>query len=112
MAIARSTSDIPKNPAERREWIRMRLRLAGHTWRSLARQIGVSHQAIQQTASGRSSIPIEEALARTLGFTAQELFPEHWSTDGARIPVERPAFWRAKNNVLQPPVHVQKREVA
>lgn len=90
----------------------MRLRLAGLSWRSLARQIGVSPQAVQQTASGRPSIPIERALAEAIDVPPTALFAEHWTPAGVRIPNERTSLHRAKSTARGAGVHVQTREVA
>lgn len=90
----------------------MQLRLRGWSWRAVARDLGVSPQAVQHTASGRPSVPIERSLAARLGVTPQQLFPEHWSPEGRRIPVERTSLHKAKHSAVSAARHVQTREVA
>lgn len=88
----------------------MQLRLRGLSWSAVARQIGVSTQAVQQTASGRPSVPIERILAAHLGLTPRHLFDEHWTPDGVRIPVERASLHKAQNSDFAKRRHVQNRE--
>lgn len=90
----------------------MQFRLRGLSWRAVARDIGVSPQAVQHTASGRPSVPIERAISALLGLEPEQLFPEHWSPEGRRIPVERTSLHKAKHSVVSLPRHVQTREVA
>ncbi|WP_416347148.1 helix-turn-helix domain-containing protein [Castellaniella sp.] len=90
----------------------MHLRLRGLSWREVARQAGVSPQSIQQTASGRPSLPIEKILATAIGVSPRALFPEHWAATGARIPNERPSAGRAQDSSTRAPVHVENRESA
>lgn len=76
----------------------MQLKLRGFSWTSLGKSLGVSRQAVEKTALGSPSLPIEHALASSLGLTPQALFPEHWTSAGARIPPQRPLLHRAKNS--------------
>jgi len=112
MAVENATKDIPKNPAVRRAWIHMQLKLVGSSWTSFASLIGVTPQAVQKTAGGAPSLPIETALARALGLSPQQLFREHWTGAGVRIPKERASLHRAKDTASSAPRHVEKREVA
>ncbi|MBS7540642.1 helix-turn-helix domain-containing protein [Ancylobacter lacus] len=90
----------------------MRLRLVGLTWRSLARQIGVSPQVVQQTAAGAPSIPVEEAIAAAIGIAPRDLFHEHWTKSGDRIPIARPGLHKAKSSRPRAAAHAQKSEAA
>ena len=112
MAVANATFDTPKNPAVRRAWIHMQLKLVGSSWTSLAKEIGVTRQAVQATAAGAPSLPIERALAAALGVTPQALFPEHWTSAGARIPKQRTLLHRAKNSRSSEPCHGKSVEAA
>lgn len=76
---------MPTTPLHRREWIAYQLRLRGLSFRSLARQEGVTHQAVSAAALGGSSRPLQEALAETLGVAPQALFPELYDRDGTRL---------------------------
>lgn len=90
----------------------MQLKLVGSSWTSFAAEIGVTRQAVQATAAGAPSLPIENALASKLGVTPEALFPERWTSAGARIPKQRTELHRAKNSPSAAPRHVEKREVA
>lgn len=76
---------MPTTPVHRREWIAYQLRLRGLSFRSLARQEGVTHQAVSAAALGGSSRPLQEALAETLGVAPHALFPELYDRDGTRL---------------------------
>lgn len=76
----------------------MQLKLSGVSWTSLGASLGVSRQAVEKTAGGAPSLPIERALASSLGLSPEALFPEHWTTAGVRIPSHRPQLHRAKNS--------------
>jgi len=90
----------------------MQLRLAGLSWRGLARDLCVSPQAVQQTAAGRPSVPIERALAARLGLSPQQLFPEHWTSAGVRIPVERASLHKAQHSDIAKVRHGKNHEAA
>jgi len=79
-----STVNIPKNPAERRVWITGQLRLRGTSLRRLAVQEGVSPQAMSNALMLPSS-HLEEVIAKALGLTAQQLFPERFDANGNRL---------------------------
>jgi Ner family transcriptional regulator len=85
MTSAHATHDMPTTPRDRREWISYQLRLRGLSFRSLARQEGVTHQAVSAAALGGSSRPLQEALADTLGIAPHALFPELYDRDGTRL---------------------------
>ena len=72
----------------------------------------ISRQAIQSTAAGTPSLPIENALAVKLGVTPQALFPEHWTSVGTRIPKQRAELHRAQNSCFATAHHVEKRGAA
>lgn len=84
MSSAIATQIIPKNPAERRVWICGQLKLKGKSLRQLAKQEKVSHQAMS-TALVTSSSHLEVVIAKALGLTAQQLFPERFADTGERL---------------------------
>ncbi len=84
------SSDIPKNPSERRAWIQYQLRLQGTNFRALGKSIGCSQQAVSQAASGLPSFDVERAIADAIGIAHATLFPEHFRDNGERIPAARP----------------------
>ncbi|KAA5604034.1 hypothetical protein F1188_17740 [Roseospira marina] len=85
MEPAPATQDMPINPVHRRDWIGYQLRLRNLSFRAIARQEGVSHQAVCAAARGSSSRPLQEALAAALGLTPQALFPELYDEAGQRL---------------------------
>ncbi|RJF94843.1 hypothetical protein D3874_03240 [Oleomonas cavernae] len=112
MAIATSTLDIPKNPAERRAWILYRLKCKGSNFRALARELGCSHQAISIAAGGMPSRHIELALAARIGVRQQELFPEHYDKNGRRLPLARSTERIGKGSRPAAQHNVEKTEAA
>ena len=56
--------------------------------------------------------PIERTLANLLSVEPEQLFPEHWSPAGERIPKERAALHRAKNTRFVTSHHVEKKGAA
>ncbi|MFT0861662.1 helix-turn-helix domain-containing protein [Ancylobacter sp. G4_0304] len=90
----------------------MQLKLAGSSWTALAREIGVTRQAVQYAAGGQPSQFIERVLAAKIGVRPEDLFPEHWTSAGVRIPISQPLLQRAKHSDSASVRHVQSREVA
>lgn len=76
--------DIPANPSLRREWIKFQLRLRGTTLSAMARELGVSRQAIGQTLV--SSYPrIERAIAARLNMEPRDIWPERYARRKVKI---------------------------
>ncbi len=70
--------DIPVHPLLRREWIKFQLRLRGTTLSAMARELGVSRQAMGQTLV--SSYPkMEQAIATRLGLEPWNIWPERYA---------------------------------
>lgn len=84
MTKASTSHQVPKNPAERRLWIWVNLRLRGTSLRRLAVENGVSQQAMSH-ALGNPSSHLETVIAEALGLTPQQLFPERFTEDGKRL---------------------------
>ncbi len=89
MSHAISTSDVPKNPAVRREWVNFQLRLRGRSLRSLALAEGVSAQAMSAALMTPNS-HLEPVIAAALGILPRDLFPERFNAAGERIARIRP----------------------
>ncbi len=105
MTIAHRTIDSPPRcPRERVAWVQYRLRLLGLTFTDLARAEGVSHRAIRQALYSPSQY-LEEVIARAIGLTSQELFPERFDASGRRLHRSRPQHRKANhlqsNNQLE-----------
>lgn len=70
--------DIPAHPLLRREWIKFQLRLRGTTLSAVARELGVSRQALGQTLV--TSYPkMERAIAAKLGLEPWVIWPERYA---------------------------------
>lgn len=76
MSNAPATLDIPKKPTMRREWISYQLRIRGLSYRELARQEGVTHQAFSAAALGGGSRHLQETIAAALALPPQLIWPE------------------------------------
>ena len=75
---------IPKNPVERRAWIIYQLHIRGLSLRGLAREEGVSQQAMSACLIGPNS-HLEPLIANAIGLTPVQLFPERFSRSGVRL---------------------------
>jgi len=84
MSNVLTSSDVPKNPADRRAWVCYQLRLRGNSLRKIASQLGVSQQAMSHSLMLPSS-RCEPAVAEALGLTVQQLFPERFDGNGYRL---------------------------
>lgn len=84
MSSAIATLTVPKNTAERRIWICAQLRLRGNSLRRLAREQGVSHQAMSAALMAPNS-HLEPVIAAALGLTPTQLFPERFDRLGNRL---------------------------
>jgi len=73
--------NFPKKPTERRAWIIYQLRLRGISFRKLALQEGVSPQAISAATTSANS-HLQPVIAKAIGLTAQQLFPEFYTSTG------------------------------
>lgn len=89
MSNVLTSSDVPKNPADRRAWVCYQLRLRGNSLRKIASQLGVSQQAMSHSLMAPSS-RCEPAIAGALGLTAEQLFPERFDGNGCRLAHTRP----------------------
>ena len=77
-------SDIPTNPSHRWEWIKYQLRTKGTSLAKLARELEVSDTAVKNVK--RSPYPrMERAIAKALGLTPVDIWPERWQTSSTPI---------------------------
>ena len=88
MTYAPASLNIPKEPDDRRVWIWVQLSRRGTSLSRLAEEIGKSRQSLSH-ALGNPSEELEAVIAHALGLTAQQLFPERFTSDGIRIPRSR-----------------------
>jgi len=69
---------IPKDLLQRREWIKFQLRLRGITLSGMARELGVSRQALGQTLV-QSYPKMERVIAAKLGLEPEIIWPERYA---------------------------------
>lgn len=84
MTIAPAINAVPKEPAIRRAWVQMQLRIRGLSFSEIARQERCSRQAV----AAALLVPVyrlECAIAEAIGLQAQNLFPERYTADGRRL---------------------------
>lgn len=74
-------SEIPISPEQRWEWIKYQLRSTGSSLSKLAAELGVSDSA-PQLAKYIAYPRIERAIAKKLGRSPLEIWPERWNADG------------------------------
>ncbi|WP_425048775.1 helix-turn-helix domain-containing protein [Pseudomonas juntendi] len=72
---------IPKDPALRWEWIKFQLRAHDTSLSKLARQLGVERNALHNVKRGPYP-RMETAIAKAIGLTPQQVWPERWNSDG------------------------------
>lgn len=88
MSAVNPTLDIPKEPAVRRAWVIYQLRVRGLSLSQLAKEVGVSQQAMSE-ALMRPSSHLEPVIAEALGVAVEQLFPERFGAAGNRLFRER-----------------------
>lgn len=72
---------VPTHPEQRWEWIKYQLRSKGFTFVSLGRELNVSAgapQLVKYTPYPR----LERAIAKRIGLTPAQIWPERWNADG------------------------------
>lgn len=84
MTTQTSIVNIPKNPAERRGWIIWQLRNRGWSLSRIARDEGVSVQAVS-SALMVSSSHLQNVIAGLLDLEPRDLFPEYFDPAGRRL---------------------------
>ena len=78
------TINSTTDPQVRWERIRAALLFRGCRLADVARRLGVSAQAVSQTAR-LPSAPVERVIAEILGCEPHHLFPERYTADGERL---------------------------
>lgn len=68
---------------DRSLWVQMELRRVGKSFASLARDLGVSRNAVRQAMHTPSS-RIEAAISDAIDVPTEKLFPERYAPDGRR----------------------------
>ncbi|MBT0665716.1 helix-turn-helix domain-containing protein [Geobacter pelophilus] len=73
-----SRHTIPKKPEQRREWIKYQLRLNGSSFSAIAKERGVSRQAVQ-LVNYCPSPKWEGIIAQKIGTTPEQIWPERYA---------------------------------
>lgn len=76
--IVYMTTKKPNLPTQNRSiWLKHQLELAGTSYAQIAREEGVSRQAVRKAAY--TPYPkMEKAIARRLGLTVQQIWPDRY----------------------------------
>lgn len=72
-----SANTITKKDAERRAWIKYQLELRGHSFASIARDLGLDRCTVRSAVLKRYP-KMEKAIADYLGTTPEEIWPERY----------------------------------
>jgi Ner family transcriptional regulator len=74
-------TDIPKEPAVRREWIKYQLRLKGYSLARLSLEYGTCRDSAAQAMN--RPVPLwERRIAEKIGCRPQDLWPDRYLEDG------------------------------
>jgi len=76
--VSMTTKRVPKKPNERRVWIKGQLEIRGLSFATIAREIGVSRQAVRK-ALDKPSRRMEQAIAGKIGISPEKLWPERYA---------------------------------
>ncbi|SDK30596.1 helix-turn-helix domain-containing protein [Billgrantia gudaonensis] len=91
--------DIPINPEQRWEWLKFQLRLRQTSLAQVADELQVTRNAVLNAKY--SPYPrMERAIAKRLGLSPVEIWPERWNADGT--PVRQRPNRAEKCATLQP----------
>ena len=71
---------IPLDPVHRNEWIKFQLRLRGSSLSQLARDQGVTRQAVRNALSSRYP-KMERVIAAAIGLDPRVIWPERYAAD-------------------------------
>jgi Ner family transcriptional regulator len=71
---------IPADPMQRNEWIKFQLRIRGSSLSQLARDLGVTRQAVRNALSSRYP-RMERVIAAEIGLDPEIIWPERYRKD-------------------------------
>ena len=71
---------IPSDPVQRNEWIKFQLRIRGSSMSQLARDLGVTRQAVRNALSSRYP-RMERVIAAEIGLNPATIWPERYCND-------------------------------
>ena len=87
MTTSPDPESIPADPGQRNEWIKFQLRLRGSSFSKLARDLGVTRQAVRNALMVRYP-RMERVIANEIGLHPQTIWPERYRVDGHRYPAD------------------------
>jgi lambda repressor-like predicted transcriptional regulator len=77
MSTPSDPSQIPTDPVQRNEWIKYQLRVRGTSMSKLARQLGVTRQAVRNALA--TPYPrMERVIAAEIGVCPSAIWPERY----------------------------------
>ncbi|MEF8834253.1 MAG: helix-turn-helix domain-containing protein [Halofilum sp. (in: g-proteobacteria)] len=82
MVTAPDPETIPADPMQRNEWIKFQLRIRGSSLSQLARDLGVTRQAVRNALSSRYP-RMERVIAAEIGLNPERIWPERYRSDYA-----------------------------
>jgi len=68
---------IPQDPVQRNEWIKFQLRVRGSSLSKLARDLGVTRQAVRNALASRYP-RMERVIAAEIGLDPATIWPERY----------------------------------
>ena len=77
MNIVPDSRTIPTDPMQRNEWIKFQLRIRGSSLSQLARDLGVTRQAVRNALSSRYP-RMERVIAAEIGLDPETIWPERY----------------------------------
>lgn len=69
--------EIPSDPAQRNEWIKFQLRMRGVSMSGLARDLGVTRQAVRHALTDRYP-RMEAVIAHAIDLEPEAIWPERY----------------------------------
>lgn len=79
MARPPAPQDVPTDPLQRNEWIKYQLRLRGSSLSKLARELGMTRQAVRNALSSRYP-KMERVIAAEIGLRPETIWPERYAS--------------------------------
>lgn len=80
MTTVPDPDSIPADPMQRNEWIKFQLRIRGSSLSQLARDLGVTRQAVRNALSSRYP-RMERVIAAEIGLNPETIWPERYRKD-------------------------------
>ena len=79
-----TTTEMPTSPKHRAAWLLYQLSIHGSNFASIAKELGVTRQAVRNTALSVPSPKIEHAIAKKIGRKPHDLWPERYHQPAER----------------------------